>query len=293
MQTVKSQRKTRSDAGKIVWTDRDVLALTWIGQQYAIRLDQLQWLLGQHPGCGAVHPDWISEGSARDVVSRWKRAGWVRTEQIRAKEPFWVWPTRQALATLGLPYQYRDIGQSCLAELKHLYAINEIRLHECDEEAVWVSERQLLHEVIHISGQELLHRPDGEMYWADGGITAIEAELSLKRPEDLAENLMELVRGEGYLRLKSEHGVTKARSSSHGERSKYSEIWYFGPAKVRRQVRRERARLRTLGTLSEEEAKRIFVKWYPLVKTEEEETQQNEEDDEALDLGGQEDEADQ
>jgi hypothetical protein len=273
-----------------VLTDRDIMALSFIGQQYAIRLDQLQWLLGKLPGGLARYPDWVSEGAARDVLSRWKKAGWALAEQIRAREPLWIWPTRQGLSKLVLPYQYRDMGRSDLGELAHLYAINEIRLHGCSEEAVWVSERSLLQEVVRVSGKDLLHRPDGELYDRDGAVIAIEAELSLKRSADLSENLMELVRGEEYLLLKEEYGQARAHTMSVGKQSKYSEIWYFGPAKVRRQVRRERARLLEQGALSEEEAKRIFVRWYPLAKTEEEEAQQDEEDDEALDLGGPEEE---
>jgi hypothetical protein len=42
---------------------------------------------------------------------------------------------------------------------------------------------------------------------SSGAVIAIEAELSPKRAVDLSENLMELVRGAGYLHLKAEHGV--------------------------------------------------------------------------------------
>jgi hypothetical protein len=69
-----SPRKQRSDAGKTLWTPRDEFALTWIGHQYGIRLDHLQWLLGRSPGQGAANTNWISEGAARDVVTRWQRA---------------------------------------------------------------------------------------------------------------------------------------------------------------------------------------------------------------------------
>ena len=37
-------RKIRSDAGIVLCNDRDEQALTWIGQQYGVRLDHLQWL---------------------------------------------------------------------------------------------------------------------------------------------------------------------------------------------------------------------------------------------------------
>ena len=84
--------------------------------QYAIRLDQLQWLLGQMPGEGAEHPEWITETAARNVVARWMKAGWVEAEQLRAHDPLWIWPTRKRLRKTNLPYNYRDIEQSGMDE---------------------------------------------------------------------------------------------------------------------------------------------------------------------------------
>jgi hypothetical protein len=278
-----SSRRQRSDAGKTLWTPRDEFALTWIGQQYGIRLDHLQWLLGRFPGRGAANTNWISEGAARDVVTRWQRAKLVRVERIRAREPFWVWPLRLGLRKVGLPYTYRDLAQSSLDDLTHLYAINEIRLQlvDDDEGTQWVGERQLLQGVVRLPGQELLHRPDGEIYWADGTVTAVEAELSLKKPFELAENLMELLRGKEYLRSKADFGWQTARGMSRGDQSQYADIWYFAPPAVRRQVWRERAHLVSRGDLSEKEAERLFVRWYPLA-TDEESEQEEAEDDETL-----------
>ena len=276
--------KKRSDAGQTLWTDRDEFALNWIGQQYGIRLDQLQWLLGRYAGRGAARPDWISEGAARDVVTRWKRAGWVKVKRIRAHEPFWIWPTRLWLRKVGLPYTYRDLEQSGLDDLKHLSALNEIRLHliDDDEGTVWISERELLQGVVRNTGRALLHRPDAEIYWTDGLISAVEAELSTKKPFELAENLMELIRGEEYLRLKIDYGVRSARAMSTRYQSRYSEIWYFAPEKVRKQVRRARTRLVRQGDLSKQEAERLFVRWYPLAYMGAETVQEDQEED--LDL---------
>lgn len=280
-----SSRRQRSDAGKTLWTPRDEFALIWIGQQYGIRLDQLQWLLGTYPGRGATHSNWISEGATRDVVTRWQRAKLVKVERIRAREPFWVWPLRLGLRKVGLPYTYRNLEQSSLDDLKHLYAINEIRLKMIDEEegTQWISERQLLQGVIRSPGQELLHRPDAEIYWTDGTITAVEAELSLKKPFELAENVMELLRGKEYLRSKTDFGWQTARRMSRGDQSQYADIWYFAPPSVRRQVRRERARLVKRDDLSAKEAERLFVRWYPLA-TDDESEQEEAEDDETLDI---------
>jgi hypothetical protein len=283
-ETAEAPRNPRSDTGKIVWTNRDIYAISWIAHQYTIHLHHLQQLLAQQPGYGAQSTERLSEAATRDVVSRWKRAGWVKTEFVRAHEPFWIWPTRQALRKLSLPYAYKDIGQTCLADLSHLAAINEIRLEHADgdEDIQWISERQLLQQVTREAGQEILHRPDGVMHWKGKGIIAIEAELSSKRVSELRDNLMELIRGEAYLSLKAEHGEEQAAKQSQGKRSQFTEIWYFGPEHVRKQVRRECAKLVDKEYVSSEEAERIFTLWYPLAQTKEEKQREAEEDGENL-----------
>lgn len=284
-ETTKLLRKQRLHKGTTKWTDRDAFALIWIAHQYTIRLDHLQWLLGQQAGRGAMHPGQISEGATRDVVTRWKKAGWVQTALLRPHEPFWIWPTGLLLRTLKLPYEYKNIGHTSLSDLDHLAAINEIRLSEVDEStgAQWISERQLLQGIIHEKGKELPHRPDGEIL-SEEGIVAIETELSAKKPPELKENLMELIRGEAYLRLKERHGREKAIALSQGKRSRYKEIWYFAPKSIRKQVRQAREELFEDGALTEEETNRLYILWYPLARTPEEEDMQQQEDDEDLEI---------
>lgn len=274
-------RNRRSDAGTTLWTDRDVEALTWIGQQYALRLDQLQWVLGRHPGRGAVHTDWISEGSARDVVTRWKRAGWAEAERLRIKEPLWVWPTRLGLHMLGLPYRYRNMTHTSLADLEHLLAINEIRLDLGDEQGGihWTSERQLLQGITYTKGQALLHRPDAIVQEdQSGGCMAVEAELSPKSVHALAENMLELLRGKEYLNLKSEYSIPMARRMSQDYRSSYTEVWYFAPRAVRQRLRRVRNTLVEQEIMSKQEANRLVIRWYPLVQSDEEVAQEQQEE---------------
>src|SRR5262249_19562344 len=152
-----------------------------------------------------------------------------------------------------------------LDDLKHLYAINEIRLSECNEQKTqWVSERQLLQGVQRPRGKDLLHRPDAVTYWADGEIIAVEAELSTKTIYELTENLLELVRGEEYLRLKTEYGYRRAREMGQGVRSTLTQIWYFGPPNVRKQVQKVRNNLIRRGDLTDNEAETIFTCWYPV-----------------------------
>ena len=58
-------QRVRRDAGEIRLTDRDLWALRWIGEQYAVRMDQLRRLLGSRPGgeCQVVgcRSGWSSE----------------------------------------------------------------------------------------------------------------------------------------------------------------------------------------------------------------------------------------
>jgi len=256
-----------------------------MGYQYAIRLDHLQWVLGRAPGPGAAYTNWISESAARDVVKRWEQGKWVQHGSIRAHEPFWVWPTRLGLRKVGLPYSYRNVEKTSLEELNHLSAINEIRLHlDEDEGGHWISERQLLQAGFPEKGQKLLHRPDGEVHCANGDIIAIEAELSEKKPRELPEILLELVRGQEYVFLKSRYAVPMARIMSEGMQSRYSQIWYFAPKTIRRHVQQARAELVNLGDLSQQEARRLYIYWYPLVRTDAEERQEAEEEQQARHL---------
>jgi len=278
---VSKSRKKQS--AKVFYNDRDELALTWIGQQYGICLDHLQFLLGELPGFGAQYDEWISEGAARAVVTRWKNAGWVQASCLRVKEPFWVWLTHRGLSKVGLPYGDLDLTLSDMVHLRHWYAINAIRLHVADgeENIKWISERQLVHGVVHRKGKRLLHRPDAEMHYTDGDIIAIEAELSSKKPFMLAEILMELLHGKEYLRLKAEYGWKSAREKSYESRSKYTQVWYFAPPPVRQLIYRVRAKFIKRGYLSEQDAERLVVHWYPLAQTDEEVEQEERENRQA------------
>lgn len=276
-------RKKRSDAGKTMVTDRDQFALLWIGQQYGICLDQLQWLLGYYPGRGATHTNWISESSARDVVRRWKQSGWVYTTRLRLSESPWIWLSKKGLSRCGLTYTYHDLEKSDWRELDHLYAINEVRLHASDLETAgrWVSERQLLQRTVRAQGDDLVHRPDAILY-EKNEVIAIELEISAKETMQLSEILIELVRGKEYLSWKADIGIQRAGILSQEAQSHYTQIRYYAPKQVRAKIRRVRAKLVREGILSEEEAERICVYWYPLSKTDQEQEQEEQEDDEAF-----------
>jgi hypothetical protein len=283
---LRKPRKKRRDAGTTRFVPRDRFALLWIGHQYGIRLDHLQWLLGRYRGRRATYNNWISESAARDVVNRWEQEGWLRVARLQVNSPFWVWLSRKGLRKMGLAYAYRDLEQSSLDDLQHLYAINAIRLYtEMDDPEVrWTSERELLRGQVRLKGNLLLHRPDGVAVFPDGLTVAIEAELSTKKPWALAEILLELLRGEDYLHAKVQFEVPAARTMTRRAQSRYDQTWYFAPTTIRTQLRRARARLLADDVIREEEAKRLYIYWYPLATTEEELAQEEQEEDEALGL---------
>src|SRR5579859_4108135 len=162
MQPPKKPRKTRYDKGSVKANDRDIFALTWIAQQYAMRFDHACQLISMHPGPG-VGPEGLSWSAARQVVNRWRKAGWIGYQQMLAGEPPWLWLTREGLAAYGLT-QFKA-APPAISRLRHLYAINEVRLNLQDEdnEGEWMSERMIRAGMYALpQGEEATrHIPDG------------------------------------------------------------------------------------------------------------------------------------
>lgn len=280
-------RARRSDAGTTKLTTRDVWALTWIGEQYGIRLDHLCHLLGQRTGPGGREQGQVSDAAAHQVVMRWKKQGWIVTGCIQADAPMWVWLTQGGLRKVGLPYKPRQLTRLSVQELAHLYGINQVRLYD-GEDTLWTGERSALHGIVRFKGHDLLHRPDGIMQDTDSDgrktRTAVEVELAKKPTPLLREILLELLRGEDYITRKAEVGVEQAQRTSQGMRSRYTQIYYYAPPGVRRNLRRVRTRVVEQGIVTQEEAERIYVWWYPLPGTDEERTE--EEGEETRSFGG-------
>ena len=176
-------RKRRSDHGQVQLTDRDLWVLPWIAQQAAIRLDQVQNLLGREAGRGAKEEGWISENAARLVVNRWRRAKLVEYKKITVEEPGWVWLTTTGLHAFELPYK---LYEPSLARLEHLFAVNEVRLEleRRGPAGTWQSERELRTGRTYSKGESFAHLPDA-LYLTQEGTIGIEVELTPKKPGDL------------------------------------------------------------------------------------------------------------
>lgn len=181
------KRKERRDKGQPRWTKRDQHLLTWVGEQYAVRLDQLQVLLSREPLGETKEEDWVTESTVRHCLERWRRGGVAKYASLVVGEPAWVWLTPKGLRLMGLEYRPWEPG---LPRLRHLYYVNEARLWvEDHHEGVWYSERSLWASQEQPKGrQERNHLVDGE--WVEkGAVIAIEVELSRKEEKRLREIL--------------------------------------------------------------------------------------------------------
>ena len=167
-------RSTRSDAGQVRITPRDVSVLTYMGEQYGLRKDQLPRLVGD-----------VAERTVRALIDRWVRAGLINRRTVFAGDHAWLWPTTTGLELSGrsLPYWEPRPGI-----LEHVYWVNEIRFRVADRhpDAAWISERHLRAEAGGANRPE--HMPDGLVLKA-GKQIAIEVQLAQKSRERAADTL--------------------------------------------------------------------------------------------------------
>jgi hypothetical protein len=186
-------------------TDRDWHVLAWVGEQYAARLDHVQYQLGQDAGRGAKIEGQISQNAARLVVARWKRLGLADYKKILASEPAWIWLTAKGIHELDLSFKFYTPS---LARLEHLSAVNRVRifLEKQHPDAVWYSEREYRADMVYEKGVSFPHIPDGILETEKGDV-AIEVELNVKKPAELRESLQELAES-------------------------YHEVWYFANKEI-------------------------------------------------------------
>ncbi len=283
-------RKKRRDTNATRLLPRDELVLTWIGQQYAMRLDHIQELFGQCSGSGATQQNRISESATRNVIARWKKARWVQARRIDAQEPLWVWLTKEGLRRAGLTYQYQSLDALSKHDRDHLYAITAIRLalDNGTEGIEWTSERTLLQGVKRVAGYQRIHRPDAVFAYGDT-LIAIEVELSRKTVPLLSHILEDLVykqdyHGHAYHVLKARVGEEQAQQAFPEAQRSYTHVYYFAPGPIRRHLRRVRVTPIEQGHLFTEAAKCIIVWWYPLPKTEAEVIQAEQEEKTPMDM---------
>jgi len=175
--------KQRSDKGFIRLTDRDLRTLRWIGEQYAVRLDILQRLLGRDTQQATKEPDIVTESTARRVIGRWKAEGLVESRKFFFGKPEWVWLSTAGLSQMNLVYR---TWSPKVSTLDHFHSVNQVRLRiekNYEESFVWRGERELRRRYRDESG---VHVPDAELLH-EAGVIGIEVELTQKSQNRLAD----------------------------------------------------------------------------------------------------------
>jgi len=196
------RRKPRIDKGSIQATQRDLYCIAWIAEQQIARFDQIQRLLSRFPDPDRpfADGDLIADTTTRDHISRWRRAGWISYERFLAGDRGYAWVTRRGLQLVGLDDVFRIARPPAATRLHHLYAINQVRLWMDVEIAGlnWTSERRYralyLEKKKGEKGESSGSVPDALIRGEDIGKTAIEVEISIKKPDILLAKLNALVR---------------------------------------------------------------------------------------------------
>ena len=186
------RRKPNRDLGSVRFTERDRWLLAFIGEQYAISLEQLEQLTER------------SRFTAVVLRKRWANAGWVEFRRLTQTGPSLLWLAREGVRVAQSPYQlWRPNG----ALAAHIGAVTNVRilLERQLQLGEWLCERELAHD----SFAPMLrhpHLPDGLLDTGSGQI-AVEVELTLKGRTRLAEILADV-----------------------GQR--YTQVWYFAAPSV-------------------------------------------------------------
>jgi hypothetical protein len=182
-------RARRWDAGPAP-TARDLVALRFVGEQYAVRADVAALLLTRLSTAGPEVGGQLSRRAVREQLGRWEQAGWA--ERRRLLGHTWVTPTRGGLRLVGLDY---DPWSPVLDRLAHHHAVAVVRLarEPVPGQGGWVCERALWRR----RGKANWHLADAALPapvpagWEQQGISQawelVEVELTQKaRPRVLA-----------------------------------------------------------------------------------------------------------
>src|SRR6516165_1674235 len=225
------RREERAASGHL--TGRDIAALLFVADMYAVQLDQLAVLLG------------VSQARARAVTLGWRRAGYAESARIGPGHP-WVWLTRAGLAACGLPYA---ASSPALSRLAHLRAVVSVRLAleaapgYATAGAFWRGERRLRARTGGRAGLRE-HIPDAEVHWPDGSPVAfagecwaIEAELTRKTVARTAAIMREILARTG------DYGCPAAEIRLPGAAARHARVVYLCSPAARPTVARARAAL--------------------------------------------------
>lgn len=171
---LKKPRKARSDKGQHQLTERDLIVLRWVGEQYAARLDQVQQLLARHSDRELVEEGRLRPQTATKVLKRWETLNLAESKKVFHHLPRWVWVSNKGMLQLELDYRYWRLNPT---QLNHIYWVNQVRLY-CEltygDSMTWTSERALRR------ASEAPHLVDAEVE-LERGVVGIEVELTRKK----------------------------------------------------------------------------------------------------------------
>jgi hypothetical protein len=216
-------------------TERDIAALLFVADMYAVQLDQLAVVLG------------VAEARASAITLGWRRAAYADSARIGPGHP-WIWLTRAGLAACGLRY---TATSPALSRLAHLRAVVSVRLAfeatpgYTTAGAYWRGERRLR---ARAGGRVGLreHIPDAEVHWPDGSPAtfagecwAIEAELTRKTVARTAAIMREILTRTG------DYGCPSAEVHVPGAAPRHARVVYLCSPAARPTVARARAALGT------------------------------------------------
>lgn len=172
------ERRRRSDAGEVRGTARDVELLPWVVEMDGMPVDLLARLAA------------TSEGAVRNLLARWRRAGWVESGRVDAG-PAWCWATREGVARFGrADYAVRPPST---ARAAHTRAVIEARMQiERNRPGVsWTSERELR---AGVGVGQKGHTADAVIGFprdnGDVDLVAVEVELA-RKPADRIKRIMQ------------------------------------------------------------------------------------------------------
>jgi hypothetical protein len=187
---------TNSQRPDVTITRPDMEVLGFVAEMSAVQLDQLAALLA-----GRGEPAKDAAGQARQLVARWRAAGYADTGELSLGQP-WVWASRKGLNVFGLRAKLVRPKES---GLRHTHAVTDVRLAVERTSAYragsasWRAERLIL-SGLGFPARPEEHVPDGEVHWpAAGGSPwagqtwAVEVEISRKSVERVAAIMAEVL----------------------------------------------------------------------------------------------------
>ena len=194
------KRRRRCDYGSVRASGRDLELLEFVGEQYAVTVPQLAWLIGRRVE------------TARSLRDRWKRAGWVNSGLLSSQAPSFVGLTGRGAAGVESPFR---VWQPNHGLALHIEAVTQVRLllERRLRLGEWECERAVAQRLAADRGRGTAVTFPDAVLLTRGQRVAIEVELTLKnrtRLEEIAEKLSR----------------------------EYDRVWYFAAPKMLRALRK-------------------------------------------------------